>query len=111
MASLSPWPARVAAGLCILNVLVLSWVQLFHDEKPPVALFVVFVAVWLFGAAMLLTFPTFGAYGTMAYGLLLAVLVVNMHGLTGTDVVIAAASFAAAVGAAVALVTRRRAGA
>ncbi|MEA3199922.1 MAG: hypothetical protein QOE90_1350 [Thermoplasmata archaeon] len=56
----------------------------------PVALLVIFSAVWVFGAAMLWWYPVFGALGTAAYGLFLAYDLVAMHGAIALNVALSA---------------------
>lgn len=85
-----------AAGWCLLMVAFLTVVQFGGGPSPPLALYLVFSGVWLFGAAMLLTFPRFGAAGTALYGVLLAVQVINMHGGSALNWGIAAGSLAGA---------------
>lgn len=70
---------RVAAAWAILMALALAAVKLAGSSMP-LALFALFAAVWLFGAAMLWWFPAFGAAGTMLWGIFLASALVRMHG-------------------------------
>ena len=82
----------VAAGWCLLMVAFLAVVQFSGGPAPPLFLFFLFSGVWLFGAAMLLKFPRFGAWGTAAYGVILAVQVLNMHGGSALNYAIAVGS-------------------
>lgn len=103
-------PQSIAALWCVGMVLLLSAIQLFTSGPgmPPV-LWLVFSAVWLFGAAMLWWFPTFGAIGTALYGVILVVLLWRAHGLDGANVLIALGSVGGSAVALWAFVTRRRA--
>lgn len=88
-----PTLQTAAAAWCVLMVLLLSGVQLFtQGPGMPPQLWLVFSAVWVFGAAMLWWFPTFGAIGTAVYGLLLTYLLWRAHGLAGANVLIAIGS-------------------
>lgn len=82
----------VAAGWCVAMALLLTVVQFSGGPAPPLPLYLVFTGVWLFGAAMLMTFPRFGAWGTALYGLILAVQVINMHGGSALNWLIAVGS-------------------
>ena len=82
---------------------LLTVVQYGGGPSPPFFLYLLFSGVWLFGAAMLLTFPRFGAWGTALYGVILAAQVINMHGGSALNWGIAAGSL---VGAGLALATR-----
>lgn len=86
----------IAAAWCVLMVLLLSGIQLASNGPgmPPV-LWLLFSAVWVFGAAMLWWFPTFGAFGTALYGAILGVAVLRMHGGEATNFLIAVGSFLA----------------
>ena len=85
-----------AAAWCVLMVVLLSVVQLATaGPGMPAELWLVFSAVWLFGAAMLWWYPTFGAIGTAAYGVLLVFLLNRAHGLAGTNALIAVGSLIA----------------
>lgn len=87
---------KLAAGWCVVMVLLLSGIQLLtRGPGMPPELWLVFSAVWLFGAAMLWWYPTFGAIGTAVYGVLLTVLLERAHGLGGTNMLIAAGSLVA----------------
>lgn len=98
-----------AAAWCVLMVVLLSVVQLVTPGAGmPPELWLVFSAVWLFGAAMLWWFPTFGAIGTAAYGVLLTFLLYRAHGLGGLNILIAIGSIAAS-GLAIAVFVGRRA--
>lgn len=91
-----PTLQTAAAAWCVLMVLLLSGVQLFtQGPGMPPQLWLVFSAVWVFGAAMLWWFPMFGASGTAIYGLILGVNVLTMHGTKTSTVLIAAGSFGA----------------
>lgn len=87
----------IAAAWCGLMVLLLAIVQLVRSGSGgmPPALWLLFSAVWVFGAAMLWWFPTFGAVGTALYGGILGVQVLRMHGGNVTNFVIAGGSFIA----------------
>ena len=100
---------KVAAGWCLVMALFLVLVQLAGDSPPPLPLFLLFMGVWLFGAAMLWWSPLFGALGTAAYGVLLGAQLLAMHGLTPLTLSLAAASFAATGLALGALLEVRRA--
>lgn len=92
-------PLRLAtAGLALLMAVVLVLLQfvLTPETKAPTGLFLGFTGVWVFGAVMLVTFPTFGAAGTALYGILVAVGFYQMHGLrSGEDAVMILGSLAA----------------
>jgi hypothetical protein len=75
---------------------------------PPFFLYAIFTGVWLFGAAMLWRFPTFGAAGTALYGVILAVQLLAMHETRGQNVLLAVASFVGAALAVAVLVARGR---
>ena len=77
-------------------VLLLSGIQLATTGPGmPPALWAIFSAVWIFGAAMLWWFPTFGAIGTAIYGVILGIQVLRMHGPTTNDLLIAGGSLIA----------------
>lgn len=76
--------------------LVQTIVQFSVKSPPPTVLFLVFVGVWLFGAAMLIVAPVFGAIGTGLYGILMGVQVLQMHGTDALNLGIALGSFAGA---------------
>lgn len=98
----------IAAAWCVLMVILLSAVQLATagPGMPPI-LWLVFSAVWVFGAAMLWWFPTFGAIGTALYGVILGVQVLRMHGGEAMNFLIAIGSFLATALAVGVLVQRR----
>lgn len=100
---------RAAAAWCVLMVFLLAGIQLATPAAgmPPV-LWLVFSAVWVFGAAMLWWFPTFGAWGTALYGVILGVNVIQMHGTGVTTWLIAAGSFIGTALALASYVDRRR---
>ena len=99
---------RLAAiALALLNAAILTGIQL-GPVHPPLVFFLVFAGVWLFGAAMLWWFPTFGAIGTALYGAILAVDLLSMHGRGVLNDALAVTSVAAAVLAIATLVARRR---
>ena len=99
----------VAAGWCLLMVALLTVVQFGGGPSPPLALYLLFAGVWLFGAAMLMTFPRFGAVGTALYGVILAVQVINMHGGSALNWIIAVGSLAGSgLALAYLMVLRRR---
>lgn len=99
-----------AAAWCVLMVLLLSGIQLFTGGPGmPAELWLVFSAVWAFGAAMLWWFPTFGAIGTAIYGVLLVFLLNRAHGLGGTNFLIAVGSLIASALAVGVLVQRQSA--
>lgn len=101
----------VAAGWCLLMVALLSAVQFSGGPAPPLPLYLVFSGVWLFGAAMLLAFPRFGAWGTALYGVILGVQVINMHGGSPLNWLLAVGSFAGSGLALAYLMALRRQGA
>lgn len=97
-----------AAAWCVLMVVLLSLVQLATPGPGmPPELWLVFSAVWLFGAAMLWWFPTFGAIGTAAYGVILTYLLWRAHGLGGLNLLIAIGSLVGSALATAVLVRRR----
>ena len=77
----------VAAEVALANAVLLTLLQfvLTPERTAPFVLYVVFVAVWLFGAAMLLWKPRFGAVGTALYGLVVTAEFWSMHGLRGAE--------------------------
>lgn len=96
-----------AAGWCVLMVLLLSGLQLLTPGPGmPPQLWLVFSAVWVFGAAMLWWFPIFGAIGTSVYGVLLTYLLWRAHGLSGSNALIAVGSLVA-TGLSVAFLAKR----
>lgn len=98
-----------AAAWCVAMVLLLSGIQLLTSGPGmPPELWLVFSGVWLFGAAMLWWFPTFGAIGTAVYGVLLTFLLWRAHGLGGANVLIALGALLGSALATWALVERRR---
>ncbi|HUR69382.1 MAG TPA: hypothetical protein VM370_09065 [Candidatus Thermoplasmatota archaeon] len=97
---------RIAAAWCLLMAGLLIFVQVAPLPHMPFALFALFNAVWIFGAAMLWWFPTFGAIGTALYGLILAVSIVRMHGGSALNWAIAAGSLIGS-GLAIAFLMRR----
>lgn len=98
-----------AAAWCVAMVLLLSGIQLFTPGPGmPPELWLVFSAVWLFGAAMLWWFPTFGAVGTAVYGVLLTYLLWRAHDLGGSNALIALGSLLGSALAVWALAERRR---
>jgi hypothetical protein len=99
---------RWAAGWCLLMVAFLAVIQFGGFDHPPLPLYLLFSGVWLFGAAMLWWFPTFGAIGTALYGVLLGVQLFLMHGLTPMNALLALASFAGSAWALSVLIQRRR---
>lgn len=96
-----------AAGWCLLMVAFLALIQFGGFPHPPTFLYALFSAVWLFGAAMLWWFPTFGVIGTALYGVILGVQLLLAHGVTGMNVLLALASFAGTAWAVAVLVERR----
>jgi hypothetical protein len=88
--------------------LALAAIQLFSPLRPPLALFVLFAGVWIFGAAMLLVAPAFGSVGTTVYGVLLAAGILQMHGPTALNLALAAGSLVGSALAAASLVVDRR---
>ena len=85
-----------AAAWCGLMVLLLGGIQLFNEGPGmPATLWLVFTAVWIFGAAMLWFYPLFGAAGTALYGVILGWNVLTMHGVRASTVLIAIGSFVA----------------
>lgn len=88
---------QIAAALwCVVMVVLLGGIQLLTTGPGmPAELWLVFTAVWIFGAAMLWWFPLFGAAGTALYGVILGWNVLAMHGSTGTNWLIAIGSFVA----------------
>lgn len=100
-----------AAAWCVVMVLLLSGIQLLTTGPGmPPELWLVFSAVWIFGAAMLWWFPTFGAVGTAAYGVLLTYLLWRAHGLDGANALIALGALLGSALAVWTLVERRRSG-
>jgi uncharacterized membrane protein YccC len=97
-----------AAGWCVVVALFLTVVQFTVRTPPPLPLYLAFVAVWLFGAGMLVAYPTFGAIGTMLYGVLLGTQLLVMHGLDTLEVTLAGACFVGSALALWTLVERRR---
>lgn len=90
-------PPRVAAVACVAMILLLSAIQLFtRGPGMPPSLWLVFGAVWLFGAAMLWWFPTSGAIGTGLYGVILVFLLWRAHGLSGVNALIGIGSLVTA---------------
>lgn len=91
-------------------VFVLAGVQLATPGvgMPPV-LWLLFSAVWAFGAAMLWWVPVFGAIGTAVYGVLLVFLLQRAHGLGGLNALIGIGSVVGSVLAVAFLVERLRA--
>lgn len=89
-------------------VALLTIVQFGGFDHPPPFLYALFTGVWLFGAAMLWWFPTFGAIGTALYGLILGVQVLLMHGAEPMNVLLALGSFAGTGWAVAVLLERRR---
>lgn len=86
----------LAAAWCVFMVVLLGGIQLLtQGPGMPAELWLVFTAVWIFGAAMLWWFPLFGAVGTAVYGLILGVNVLTMHGTRTSTILIAAGSFGA----------------
>lgn len=107
-ARMRPRIQTAAAAWCVLMVVLLSVVQLATaGPGMPPELWLVFSAVWLFGAAMLWWFRTFGAIGTAAYGLILTFLLYRAHGLGGMNALIAVGSLIA-TGLSVWLLVRRK---
>jgi hypothetical protein len=100
---------RLAVVGCAANALILASVQLVGAAKPPALLFVLFAGLWVFGGAMLLRAPTFGAVGTTMWGLLAGLQVLGMHGADATTLLVSVASLATAALAAWFAVARRRA--
>ena len=84
--------------------IALTAVQIFAPARPPLFLYVLFTAIWLFGALMLNVSPKFGAWGTGAYGVILGADVLAMHGPGWIDIAI---SIGCLVTAALALATLR----
>ena len=100
----------IGAAWCVLMVILLSAIQLMTPGAGmPPTLWFTFSAVWVFGAAMLWWFPTFGAIGTAMYGLILGVEVLVMHGGRTSTYLIAVGSFAATAIALAVLAERIRA--
>lgn len=106
-------PLRLAAaGLALAMAALLVVLQFVVTPlvKAPTPLFLAFTAVWVFGAVMLVTFPTFGAAGTALYGLLIAWGFWRMHGLRNVeDGLVIVGSLAAGALSAMVLVKRIRA--
>lgn len=86
---------RAAAGWCLLMAAALTIIQVSPLPGPPLALYLVFTGVWLFGAVMLWVAPVFGAIGTAAYGVILGAQLFAMHGVTLQNGLIALGSFVA----------------
>ena len=89
-------------------VAFLALVQFGGFPHPPTFLYVLFSGVWVFGAAMLWWFPTFGAIGTALYGVILGVQLFAMHGFTPMNALLALASFTGSAWAVAVLIERRR---
>lgn len=83
-------------GGCIAMVAILTVLQLTLATPPPAFLYLVFVAVWLFGFLMLQKAPVFGALGTASYGIFLTIQLFVMHGASGANLLIGAGSLATA---------------
>lgn len=73
-------PLQAYAALWALLVAVALVAVRLAGWSIPTPLLLLFSGVWLFGAAMLWWFPVFGAIGTAAYGILLSVALLRMHG-------------------------------
>lgn len=99
---------KVAAAWCLLMVAFLAVIQFGTDSHPPMFLFLIFSGVWLFGAAMLWWVPVFGAVGTALYGVILGVQLFVMHGFSGMNAALGAASFVGSALAVLFLVERLR---
>lgn len=100
---------RIAAGWCVLMVLLLSGIQLATPGAGmPPTLWLLFSGVWVFGAAMLWWVPTFGAIGTALYGIILGVNVLQMHGGSLSTWLIAIGSFIGTAIAVAFLMERRK---
>ena len=108
---MGPLLQKVAAGGCALMVVLLGAVQLTSATPPPWGLFLLFAGVWVFGAAMLLQRPVFGALGTAAWGVLSGVQLLLMHGPSPRNLGLAAVSWLVAAAALAFLAARRRASA
>lgn len=89
-------------------VAFLAFVQFGGFPHPPTALYLLFSGVWVFGAAMLWWFPTFGAIGTALYGVILGVQLLLMHGVSPMNALLALASFAGSAWAIGVLLELRR---
>ena len=101
---------RAASAWCVVMVLLLAGIQLATPGAGmPPTLWLLFTAVWIFGAAMLWWFPTFGAVGTALYGVILGWSVLAMHGTRTSTVLVAIGSFVATGLAVMVLVERIRA--
>lgn len=102
---------RLAVGATLLNVILLLLLQfvLTSGAGAPLPLFMLFIGIWLFGAAMLLVAPRFGAVGTAAWGLLAAGAAYRTHqSLDAANLTVILASLLAAVLAILFLVERVR---
>lgn len=94
-------------GMAALLVL-LQFVFTPARQEPPI-LFFLFTVLWLFGAAMLRFYPTFGATGTVAWGLISAAGAAQTHkGLAVEDVLLIGGSLVPCILAAAYLAARRR---
>lgn len=101
---------KAAAAWCLLMVAFLAILQFATASHPPLPLFLVFAGVWVFGAAMLWWVPRFGAVGTALYGVILGVQLFVMHGFSGLNAALGAASFVGSALAVAFLVERVRSG-
>lgn len=90
-------------------VVLLTVVQVTVATPPPLPLYAIFAGVWVFGAAMLYARPTFGAWGTALYGVIMGVQILNMHGRTALNSAIAIGSLGATALALLFWWARRRA--
>ncbi|MGQ0536498.1 MAG: hypothetical protein ACT4PT_10545 [Methanobacteriota archaeon] len=65
---------RLVRSACLAMALMLVLLQfvLTPEAEAPWPLFVVFLALWIFGAVMVTMRPMFGAAGTAAWGVLAA---------------------------------------
>ncbi len=97
--------------MCLFNMAVIAVLQfaITTGRGAPVALFLLFEGIWLFGAVMLLVAPRFGATGTAAWGILAAVAAYRTHrSLDASNTTILVASILGAVVAIAFLVQRLR---
>lgn len=77
--------AAIAACLGMLGLQLALQTVLTPGRAAPWPLFVLFAVLWAFGAAMLVRAPTFGAWGTTAWGLLAAAGAWRTHGAGWED--------------------------
>lgn len=101
---------RLAAYWCLtMAALLLALVVLPPNLGIPPFLAALFIGVWLFGAAMLWWYPTFGALGTAGWGILSGAQAIRAHGMEASQTItLVLGSFLGAALALTFLVQRRR---